>query len=259
LTSASIAAGGVELKEATIRSWEAYVKAAQSSLEARGLGHRTFLWIDEVPNRVQIAHGGGVLVEAPRGHGPKRVPAGLVHDWVAAVFIPKATLRRVFRVVQDYDNYKAFYQPEVADSRTLSRIADCHTFSMRWRRKVLFVTSVFDTQHESFYRRLDDRRWYSVDRTTTVQEVVIHGQQVEQKLPPGQGSGFLWQVYTVSRYEERDGGVYLEMETIALSRDVPPLLGWLVSPIVDRLPRELLRRTLERTREAVLALPETQH
>ena len=51
---------------------------------------------------------------------------------------------------------------------------------------------------------------------------------------------------------EVDHGVVLEMETIALSRDVPAAVAWFVNPIVNRFSRSALRTTLSQTREAVL-------
>ncbi len=45
----------------------------------------------------------GETVVSPIGsQNPKRVPSGLIHDWVGAVFIPNATLQDVLRVIRDY-------------------------------------------------------------------------------------------------------------------------------------------------------------
>jgi hypothetical protein len=34
----------------------------------------------------------------------------------------------------------------------------------------------------------------------------------------------VWKVMSITRYMEREGGVYLELETIGLSREIPPSL-----------------------------------
>jgi hypothetical protein len=47
------------------------------------------------------------------------VPHGLIHDWVAAAFIPDGTVQEIFAVIQDYDNHKNIYKPEVIDSRLI--------------------------------------------------------------------------------------------------------------------------------------------
>jgi hypothetical protein len=55
-----------------------------------------------------------------------------------------------------------------------------------------------------------------------------------------------------ARYEQAANGVYIEFRVIALSRSVPKLFGWIVKPVVDQLPADSMRTTLEKTREAVL-------
>ena len=53
------------------------------------------------------------------------------------------------------------------------------------------------------------------------------------------------------RLEENDGGVYVEIEAVALSRDIPPALRFLVDPIVRRVSRSALLTSLEQTENAV--------
>ena len=77
------------------------------------------------------------------------------------------------------------------------------------------------------------------------------GKTDERKLPPGTGHGFLWKLDSYWRFEERDGGVYLECQAVSLTRDVPAGLGWLIDPIVRNLPRESLVNTLRATRTAL--------
>jgi hypothetical protein len=55
------------------------------------------------------------------------------------------------------------------------------------------------------------------------------------------------------RFEEKDGGTYVECQTVSLTRDIPAGLGWLVGGYVTSVPRESLTFTLATTREAVLA------
>ena len=56
----------------------------------------------------------------------------------------------------------------------------------------------------------------------------------------GHGTGIIWRLYSITRYQERDGGVYVELEAIALSRDIPGGLRWIVEPIVRRVSRSSL-------------------
>jgi hypothetical protein len=70
-------------------------------------------------------------------------------------------------------------------------------------------------------------------------------------LPQDHGTGIIWRLYSIARYQERDGGVYVELEAIALSRDIPGALRWLVEPIVRRVSRSSLVLSLQETADAV--------
>jgi hypothetical protein len=68
----------------------------------------------------------------------------------------------------------------------------------------------------------------------------------------GEGSGVIWRLFSIASYRERDGGVYIELEAIALSRDIPASLRWLAEPIVRRVSRASLSTSLRQTENAVL-------
>jgi hypothetical protein len=57
---------------------------------------------------------------------------------------------------------------------------------------------------------------------------------------------------TYWRFEEKNGGTYVECRSISLTRDIPVGLGWLIGPYVTSVPRESLTFTLATTRSAVL-------
>jgi hypothetical protein len=147
--------------------------------------------------------------------------------------------------LEDYDNHKRIYQPEVVDSKLLSRNGNDFKIFMRLlKRKILTV--VLNTYHDVHYTQLDPQRWYSRSYSTRIAEV-----EGGSELPPGQDHGFLWRLNSYWRFEERDGGVYVECEAISLTRNVPRGLGWLVNPIIRSLPRESLANTLRATRDAM--------
>jgi hypothetical protein len=66
-------------------------------------------------------------------------------------------------------------------------------------------------------------------------QIEHYSQKDERKLQPDEGSGYLWRVASFARYEERDGGLYLELEVFGLSRDLPASLHWLLRPIIDHV------------------------
>jgi hypothetical protein len=69
----------------------------------------------------------------------------------------------------------------------------------------------------------------------------------------GHGGGFLWRMNSYWRFEEKERGVYVEVESISLTRDIPTGLGWMIRPFVTSIPRESLLMTLGSTRSAVEA------
>jgi hypothetical protein len=240
-----------ELTGETVQAWEDYIRNANSRMGARLDGGLPFLWLDELPERSRRVRAGEILVTSVGEHTPIRAPKGLIHDWIGAALIPNASLADVFAVVQDYDRYKDFYKPLVVDSKSLGGDeADCR-FSLLMLNKSLFSKSALVSEWKDEYIRVDGRRWYSTAYSTSVEEVEGYGLPGEHKLPAGTGSGYIWRLYSFTRFEQRDEGVYIELEAIALSRDIPPALGWVVNPIVRRVSRGSLFTSLVETRAAV--------
>jgi len=246
-----------ELEPVTIKACDDYVASADSRMQARVNGQRSFLWIDEAPGRSSQLQRGETLVAPVLGHGSQSVPNGLIHHWIGAVFIPHARLGTLLAVIHDYDRYKDFYKPAVADSKVLACTDSDQRFSMVWQRRVLFVNAAIEGQYQAREHFVDQRRGYNIATTTQVREIEEYGQSGQHLLTPGQGSGFIWRLHSIARYEERDGGVYLELEAMALTRGVPVSLRWLVNPVVNHLSINSLTATLHQTRDAVDSLAET--
>jgi hypothetical protein len=240
-----LSARGAELKQETLDAWDLYLHAARLGMLSRAGGH--FLWTDESPERANHVHSGEVEVSPINGNTQETVPSGLIHHWIGAAFIPGARIDSVIAVIRDYDHYAEFYKPNVIDAKTLSRRAAEDRFSMVMVDKAMFMKRALESEYQSRFTQVDRRKWYSIAQTTRVQELA---QANTLRLPDGEGSGYIWRMCTISRYEERDGGVYVEIEAIALSRSIPAMLQWVVEPIVRRVSRSSLTATLEQTRAA---------
>ncbi len=234
----------VELKKETVDAFDSYIRTTEGRIQGQ-IQEGRFLWVDGAPERKQRVRAGQVISEPLTGKGDSDVPGGLVHDWMGAVFIPGVTLARTLRLVEDYDNHKRIYQPEVVDSKLLSRDGYDYKIFMRLLKKKI-LTVVLNTYHDVHYTQLDQGRWYSRSYTTRIAEV-----DGTRELPPGQDHGFLWRLNSYWRFEEREGGVYVECEAVSLTRNVPLGLGWLVNPIIRSLPQESLANTLRETRDAL--------
>jgi len=246
---APAASDGAELKDETLKTWDAYIQTVDSQMRGRLQG--SFLWVDEDTSRAERVRAGQILVSPVGKKNPKPVPSGLIHDWVGAAFIPGARLEDVLSVVRNYGHYKDFYKPMVVDAKPLGTEGSCDKYSMRVVYKESVAETALDTEYQACYLQLDELRWFSTAHSTRVQEIQHYGRPDEQDLPPNQGNGYVWSLYTVTRCEERDGGVYVELEAIALSRDIPVALRWMVDPIVRRVSRNTLLTSLQQTEEAV--------
>jgi hypothetical protein len=65
----------------------------------------------------------------------------------------------------------------------------------------------------------------------------------------------MWRLNTYWRFLERDGGTYIQCESLTLSRDIPFGLGWVIGPFVMSVPKDSLTFTLDRTRAALRHSP----
>jgi len=248
---AAASSTATELKQQTLQAWEAYVRAANMRMEERASGQSPFLWVDEKPDLVQRVRAGEVLVAPVDSHNPHKVPHGLIHHWIGAMFLPDAKLDDVMRVLDNYDRYKDFYKPIVVKSKLLERTDDHEKVTLLMVQKAFSVTAAVETDNEVRVVRPDANRAYSLSDSVRVQEIADYGQPREHALPEGQGPGYVWKEFSVSRLEQRDGGVYVEMETIAMSRGIPVALRWMIKPLVEALPRKIMLATLNNTRDAV--------
>jgi len=242
----------VQLKQQTLKRFEAYIRNAEAAMEQTLRGSGPFLWCDTRSERAQQVRGGQVVAQFWSGHGPVKVPSGLIHDWIGAAWAPGTTVEATLALIQDYDNHTNIYGPEVIASKLISRRGNEFQIYLRLLKKKI-MTVVLDTDHRVQYRSVGRARWVCRSYTTRIAEVENRGKPNENVLPPDTGHGFLWRLYSYWRFQERDGGVYLECRAISLTRDVPLGLGWIIEPIIQKLPKESLIHTLDCTRQALLA------
>jgi hypothetical protein len=255
VTSAASALAG--LKPATTQGFEHYDALTEARIREQ-VSSGPFLSIDYLPAKdradaLERLAAGEVLIQRLRtyDHGQAiEVPGGLIHHWIATAFIPGTTLDRALAVVRDYDDQQRFYSPDVQRSRLISRRGDDFHVFLRFRR-TKGVSVVLDTEHDVHYTRVDTMRAYSRSVSTRIAEVADPGKPMEHELSPGEDHGFLWRLNSYWRFEQADGGVYLECEAVSLTRDIPTGFGWLIRPFVENVPRESLLFTMTATRRAL--------
>jgi hypothetical protein len=247
----SATVNAASLDATTSKAWEQYIECASVRMEQRLRPGEAYLWVDEAPDRCARVRTGEIIVSPVGPQNPTTVPSGLIHDWIGAVFIAHVNLNDVLQVVRDYARYSEAYRPTVVASKAISTSEAKDRFSMPLANSLLFLKTALDIDYESGEVHLDDRRVYSVPRTTRIQEIEEYGNPTQHIVHEGEGNGIIWRLFAIARYVERDGGVYLELEAIGLSRDIPASLRWLVEPIVRRVSRGSLSTSLRQTEDAL--------
>ena len=160
------------------------MKSATTRMEQRLNPGQSFLWADEQPDRLAKVRAGEIVVSPAGPQIPKKVPSGLIHDWVGAVFIPDVSINDAQQVLRDYARYKDLYRPSVIDSKTIALGGDKgdknDRFSMRLLNRSILLKTAFDAEYESSTVRVDDRCAYTIARTTRVQEIDDYGSSSER-------------------------------------------------------------------------------
>ena len=248
-----------DLKPPAVEAFNRYVQLTEAQIDSAAARHEPFLWLDSLPEERRAAacselHEGKMVIERLEtldGGKKINVPGGLIHHWIGTVFIPGATLAQTLALEQDYDHHQDYFRPDVARSKVLQHEGSDYLVQLRFRKKKI-ITSVLDTEHHVHYGAVDSAKAWSRSYTMRIQEVVDAGESGERLEPEGHDRGFLWRMNTYWRFEEKDGGTYVESQSVSLTRDIPAGLGWLVGPMVNSIPRESLTFTLATTRAAVL-------
>jgi hypothetical protein len=252
-------ASAAELKQKTTTAFDRYVAATEARFDTELRPGGTFLYIDGTnPDARRQAYDqlrqGEILVEKleTKASGVSSdIPDGMLHHWVGLIFIPGATLAKTLPIVKDYDRRADLYKPDVSASRTIAHHGDDFKMFLRLHQK-RFTTVDFNTTYDVHWGSVDSSKVYSNSISTRIAEVKDPARPDGEELPVGAGHGYLWRLNTYWRFEEKDGGVYLQCEALSLTRDIPTGLGWLLKPLVTSIPRQSLNRALGQTRTVVI-------
>jgi len=249
-----------KLQPNTLRDWDTYAQLTQKRIEAELAGQSRFLVMDfkERDESLKIRNllkSGQVFMEKMKttetGGRELKVDSGMIHHWFGSIFVPEVTLDVLLRWVQNYDQHQRFFK-EVEQSKLLNRNGDTFDIFLRLVRKKI-VTVHYNTKHTVVYRLYEADRAASHSVATRIAELGNAGTVSEKEKPVGDDSGFFWRLNSYWRFKQADGGVFIECESISLSRSIPFGFGWLVKGYVESVPRESLEGTLTSIREGVSA------
>jgi hypothetical protein len=251
-------ASGTELKPSTALAFQEYVNRAEAQMQTEVDDPNHFLRIDAIPEDQKRAvisrlRNGEVVVQPLRTNGhetPTQVPGGLVHHWLAIAFVPGVTAGQVLQLSQDYSRYGELYRPDVQYAKILSQDGEHFSVDYRFYRHTI-VSVVYNAEFEVNYFTPESSKNYSQARSIRIAEVENPGKAAERELPVGNDHGYMWRANFYSRCLERDGGVYIEVEFVALTRTVPAVFAWLVNPYMRSIPRDYLTRYMDEMRSAL--------
>jgi len=211
-------ASGAELRPETVAAWNTYVTATEHRLHTAGETDRPARepWGNEID-----------------------VPGGAIHDWRGSALIRGVTVDRLLRSLMHPGTPPP--QQDVLEARVLGRSADSlHVYLKLVRRTIMTVT--YETEHTVTFRRHSETLATSRSVATRIAEL------------DGRDRGFLWRLNSYWRYVQIGDDVRVDLESLSLSREIPAILRPAAGPVISRIARESLTRTLEALRRHLAGL-----
>ncbi len=237
-----------KLRPETVRAFDRMVRNIEPDLERRARTGAEFLVFEtDSEARWRVRSDEVVIVKL---QPPKiKLPGGKVHYWGGVFFDPRRSAEDYLKVLLDYERHQEYYT-DVLRSTLVSRRGNRYHSRLRlYKKKVLSAT--LDADFDTLVTRPRPDTIFLKSIATRIAEVAEADTPEEHERPVGEDSGFLWRQNSYWRLVDADGGVYVELVTLSLSRDIPMGLGWVVGPFVNSVPRETLESMLSTTRRVV--------
>jgi hypothetical protein len=158
------------------------------------------------------------------------VPGGTIYHSSGSVLIRRTTVDGVVHALM----YPGAPPPQadVLESRVLSRHGTTLRVYLKLARSAI-VTVVYDTEHDVTFTRQSPTMVTSRSVATRIAE------------SGGGDRGFLWRLHSYWRYTQVGSDVRVDLESLSLSRSVPRVARPVARPVIDRIARESLARTLD--------------
>ncbi len=244
VTAAALLAA--ELSDAGSQAYAAYANRARQAF----LGHVNHAVDIKDAERAALRQG-KLTVRPGGGDGILNAPGSLIHHWFASTIIPGVTLDQVVAVSRAYADYPSIFHP-IMSAMVVADDGESLRVQFQMRESAAGMSATLDVTSRVIYSRPDPRNAFVISNADEIHEVKDAGRPTERRLPAGRDSGYLWRAGAFTRFVEEDGGVYMEMETIGLSRPFPPMMGWMIEPIARRIGRRSVEQSVGEFRQAVL-------
>lgn len=246
-----------EPSPAAVTAFNSYISGVESRLDGQHRSQNGLISpvVSGAQNEARLRRGEFVIAQLTPSNSAD-LPGALLHDWRGTAFVAGAKAADFERLMKDFNGYPQRFSPQVIQARVLSHNVDRFQVLMRVRQRHV-ITVVMDTTYDVTFGRIDAQHGYSNSRSTRIAEIDSPGTAREHALNANEEHGFLWRLNTYWSYEERDGGLYMQIESVSLTRSIPRGLGWVVRPFVESVPRESLEFTLRSTCNALEQLERT--
>jgi hypothetical protein len=253
--TAAAAGRAAEPTAAAIAGFNSYIAALESRLDRQHRSPDGFISsvLSDEDNRAKLQRG-EPIIERIRPSGGTALPGATLYHWRGTAFVPGATVADYERVMEDFDGMPKTFAPEIVRAKLTSRKNEGgRTVIQAWYRvkQHHVITVVMDITYDVALARLDAQHGYSASRSTKITEISDAGTPDEHAMSGSDSHGFLWRLNAYWSYEERDGGLYMQIETVSLARSIPTGVAWAVKPFVESVPRESLEFTLQATTKAL--------
>lgn len=234
---------------AAVAAFNSYINTVESRIAAQHRSQSAFLVPVDSSEQVELTRG-ELVIDQLTPSATADLPGAMLHHWRGTAFAPGVKAEDFERLMRNFSAYPQHFSPQVLRAKVLSQNGDHLQVVMRVRQKHI-ITVVMDTAYDVTFGRLDPRHGYSISRSTRIDEIASPGTSSERLLSPSEEHGFLWRLYTYWSYEETDKGLYMQIESVSLTRSIPAGLGWVIGPFVKSVPRESLEFTLRSACDAL--------
>lgn len=236
--------------QAAVAGFSTYIDALEARLATQHRQDSGFVVLAGSTSQTETRLRRGELIIENLTPAKNDLPAAMLYHWRGTAFVPGATTAEFEQLMRDFTAYPRIYTPEIVSAKVLAQIDNRYQVKMRIEQKHV-ITVVMDTTYDVEFSQLDARRGWSTSRSTHIDEIDNAGTRNERMLSPADQHGYLWRLNTYWTFEERDGGLYIQIESVSLTRSIPTGLGWVIGPFVESVPRESLEFTLRATRYAL--------
>lgn len=245
---------------AAVAGFNSYIAQFESRLARQHSSADGFL----APFDAARLRGGEVVIEQIKPASGGDLPGAMLHHWRGTAFVPGARAADLERLLRDHSRYPRVYAPQVVTARVLAQNGSHFQTMMRIIQKHV-ITVVLDTTYDIQFFPAPaapdanaGAHGYNLSHSMRIAEIASPGTATEHALDASHEHGFLWRLNTYWSWEERDGGLYMQIESVSLTRSVPTGLGWAIGPFIESIPRESLDFTLRSTANALRRSPQSE-